>query len=544
MNSTEDINGTWYQYYQVWCIYPVSGAYTRFQRILSATIIMFVLFFQLHNWLTAAGVAFLAAASTTAAIHAVILSFDPAVSYDADYMALSVVLQSAAFSALLCMMFSPRFLDRDAKKFYQCWLMLLAIALLFYQANSARFIASVASSLILASCDDSGRCNHPCANLQVQTLFRGPPYDQLETLLWASVSDSVYLPTPTTATGSDPTSTPAVIPAPAADDSSSWTLLVDMIILSLARTLVFSTDSPPVTARNRFFLRMTKSRVIKRARYSTRKTAVLVALLWLRCLWKGVVALIFPLVILSAVFRVVVKMLWRRGWVDFQAVEDFSRLESKRGRVRHCFAKTLALAWYCWAYACYLVAPAAILSQYVRNEMRMDGIPESEGIKAVGQWSPWVAVGILFLVAVVNRAFSESGDGRPRVLLHSVDVDGCRHEACRRTVSVPEKREKQGWRRYCRWFLSLHLWPVIRCRWEDFKAWWKDPLQVSLKTAPTDVQSDELLSNIPYAWERLRLRVLRICRSCRDAYMLSRFPRRIGRNSMMLLITTYLTRRS
>ena len=273
--------------------------------------------------LTAAGVAFLAASSTTAAIHAVILSFDPAVFYDADYMALFIVIQSMGLSALLCAMFSPRFLDRDAKKFYECWLMLVVITAFLHQVNSARFIAGVADSLILASCDDSGTCDQPCANLQVQTLFRRPPYDQLETLQWASVGDPVYLPTPTTATGSDPTSTSAVIPAPAADDSSSWKLffikqnMINMIILPLVSTLIFSIDSPPVTARNHFFLRMTKSRVIKRARYSTRKTAALVALLWLRCLWKGVVALIFPLVILSAVFRVVVNMLWRRRWVDF-----------------------------------------------------------------------------------------------------------------------------------------------------------------------------------------------------------------------------------
>lgn len=184
MNSTEDINA---QYYQVWCIYPVSGAYTRFQRILSVIIIVFVLFFQVHNWLTAAGVAFLAASSTTAAMHAIILSFDPAASYDADFLALAIVLQLAEFSSLLCMMFSPRFLDRNAKKFYYCWLMLMIIASLFFQANTSKFISSMADSLVLTTCDGSGTCDQPCASLQVQTLFRGPPYDQLETIYWGSV---------------------------------------------------------------------------------------------------------------------------------------------------------------------------------------------------------------------------------------------------------------------------------------------------------------------------------------------------------------------
>ena len=152
------------------------------------------------------------------------------------------------------------------------------------------------------------------------------------------------------------------------------------------------------------------------------------------------------------------------GWVDFQAVDGFSRLESKKGRVRHYFAKTLALAWYFWAYTCYLATPAVLLRNYVMSEMCIGGVPESESIKAIGQWSPWVAVGIPFLAAVVNRVLSVSGEGRPRVFLHRVDMDECGHEACRRTAFVPEKREKRGWRRYYRWFLSLHLWPVVRCR--------------------------------------------------------------------------------
>jgi hypothetical protein len=216
-----------------------------------------------------------------------ILSFDPAVSYDADYMALSIVLQLAVFSALLCTMFSPRFLDRNAKKFYFCWLMLITIASLFSQANAAKFISSMVDSLIFTICDDSGTCDLPCASLQVQTLFRGPPHDQLEAMYWANPAT---LSTPTSATVTKPTSMLALIPAPAADFSISWKLLAvmqNMIILPLIGTLIFSTRNPPITTRNRFFLRMTKSRVIKRARYSTRKRAVLTALLWLHCLWKG-----------------------------------------------------------------------------------------------------------------------------------------------------------------------------------------------------------------------------------------------------------------
>ena len=230
--------------------------------------------------------------------------------------------------------------------------------------------------------------------------------------------------------------------------------------------------------------------------------------------------------------------------MDFQSVDGFSRLESKRGRVRYYFAKTVALVWYFWAYACYLATPALVLTQYVMSEMSMGGIPESESIKAVGQWSPWVAVGIPFLAAVVNRVFLASEGDRPRVFLRGVGVGGCGHEACGRTVSVPEKTEKQGWRKCCQWFLSLQLWPVIRCRWEDFKTWWKDPLQVSLKTAPTDGESDELLSNIPSAWERL------MGSSHSDLPKLSRHIYTVslssedGMNSMMLLRTTYWTERS
>jgi hypothetical protein len=60
--------------------------------------------------------------------------------------------------------------------------MLFVIVTLLHDANSVRFMIKVADSLIFASCNDSGMCDQSCFNLQVQTLFRGPPYHQFEAL--------------------------------------------------------------------------------------------------------------------------------------------------------------------------------------------------------------------------------------------------------------------------------------------------------------------------------------------------------------------------
>jgi hypothetical protein len=72
----------------------------------------------LHKSLLQYGALDTAAAFVTAVIHALIFNFDLAMFYDADYIALNVVLQFALFSELLYGMTSPRFLDRDVKKFY------------------------------------------------------------------------------------------------------------------------------------------------------------------------------------------------------------------------------------------------------------------------------------------------------------------------------------------------------------------------------------------------------------------------------------------
>jgi hypothetical protein len=111
----------------VWCVYPISGIYTQFQRILFWVVIILVLFFQFHPWLTAGAVAFAATYSVTASVHAAILSPKTSSAYDADLLAVQYILQSSISASLLCLLFSPRLFKKDVTLLYIWWCLLVLV---------------------------------------------------------------------------------------------------------------------------------------------------------------------------------------------------------------------------------------------------------------------------------------------------------------------------------------------------------------------------------------------------------------------------------
>lgn len=107
----------------VWCVYPVSGAYTQFQRILFWGVIILILLFQSHTWLTAGAIAFAVTYSVTASVHAVFLGPQARSAYDADLFGWETVLQSSIFAALTVLLLvvpsHPCRLDDHAAR--GCW---------------------------------------------------------------------------------------------------------------------------------------------------------------------------------------------------------------------------------------------------------------------------------------------------------------------------------------------------------------------------------------------------------------------------------------
>lgn len=78
---------------RVFCVYPVSGTYTSFQRSLFYLTTALALLGHSHEWLTAACLAFTVSYSSTAAIHALALApfqGDSLLHHDSDFLAVDL----------------------------------------------------------------------------------------------------------------------------------------------------------------------------------------------------------------------------------------------------------------------------------------------------------------------------------------------------------------------------------------------------------------------------------------------------------------------
>lgn len=89
------------------CVYAVSGLYTRFQRILFYLVICIVFIFRSHEWLSAAGIIWLAGYVFVAAIHGLALAMSPTNGVDADLPVIFTILITSCAATTIHFM-TPR----------------------------------------------------------------------------------------------------------------------------------------------------------------------------------------------------------------------------------------------------------------------------------------------------------------------------------------------------------------------------------------------------------------------------------------------------
>ncbi|KAM7212230.1 hypothetical protein V8F06_012403 [Rhypophila decipiens] len=77
------------------CVYPVSGVYTRLQRILFYAVLAIVFIFRFHKWMLLAGSAWVAAVTVPAAVHGIALGTTQGATVDSDVVALLAILEFA-----------------------------------------------------------------------------------------------------------------------------------------------------------------------------------------------------------------------------------------------------------------------------------------------------------------------------------------------------------------------------------------------------------------------------------------------------------------
>ena len=461
---------------RVWCIYPISGNYTSFQRILFLLVIAFVLFGKFHECLKAAALGFAVSYSAVAAIHGLFLVFQQNPQYDGDIFAVNQIIQVAKFASILCFLFRPVLLNRNLSLLVNTWMYLLVASDLALSLTMPRLDSKITSSLIVSFCLQGEPCDDPCNNMNITTIFRGYLGDSITSIPWDNVN-LANVPSP------DPTGI-MKMPAP----SSALLIIKNMALLSMRNSLALSPalqnlNLHPKDARNRIFLRLLSQRVLKPSRTSPR--------------WKGAPAsaLVFLLqarwfilncqpvfVILDLPASILIRIIsWYFG-VRIPSTEELTFLEPRISRTRYLAAKYIALAWYILANLGYFLWIPVVMPLSVRNENWLETIPESESVRAIGQWGPWLTLALALASAVVSR-LAELDHATEIFPIHWLQY--------------------QHYRSVYRQFVS---W--IMLEWKELRLWWRRPGEFVADMLKREEDDDDTEERFP---SRMLLELYRLC---------------------------------
>jgi hypothetical protein len=210
---------------------------------------------------------------------------------------------------------------------------------------------------------------------------------------------------------------------------------------------------------------------------------------WACAIWKALVRIFWPLILIDIIVRIIVMICYPKG-ARLKALFRHTEVIDNPSKMRCAIAKAIALAWYCWGCLAYLVWPALLLYTIVYNENSLSGLPEAEPPQAVGQWSPWVGVGLAVTAGIASKAWSaRKTQEKDTLLLNDLELNTS--IARQQTSGCYAPDRKARW--YHRWDVSAFLID----EWKDLECWWKDPIEasnvpLSLKKPKMEKEEEEL----------------------------------------------------
>lgn len=492
---------------EVWsahCIYPISGLYTRFQRILYYTILLVVFLFRSRKWVLIAGATWIAGYTLTAALHGFALAASPDNGLDADLLAIGSILDIGVFVGALFALFPPTDFRFATSVVAATWALFLMVAgfcvsikwTLWYESGVRVQVAANATecsnsdSLPGLSADVCGAAGY------VPAIFRGAG-DQLQPFNWTRrfVGGTEFPELITTcddATSAAPGLVGVVLlgnaaPAP----SSQFYMLFPMIVvlsMILSLTILIAYLSPRI-ARNWMVRRITAP-VPHRPGESRAHYAINIVFTSLLCLLRVLSFFFTPLYALELLVRVVytVMTMWcsRQCWLRvLHTPKTPPACPPAQALLK--FAKIIAILCYIVLMLGYLASPSLLAFKIMTAESTLAEIPEQEDVTAVGQWSPWLCLCLVVCLALYAR-FSPKGwterlAKKQVISLHELElgsvVPATQHKSPPAIKGLPD------------WALRHLSWLLDRLRqvprgWEELKTWWKDPFTVAWLDDPSD----------------------------------------------------------
>jgi len=446
--------------YTVWsatCIYPLSGSYTSFQRLLYYVMIVFAFCVRFHDWLFAVALFHIINYTSTAAIHALGLGIYSQAVPDSDDFALVLTLGVGCITFITLAMFRPRIFDTSIHVISACWSIFLTVSSITLLSGTKQPLFQIINNDFRTTvyCDQNGHCNNPCATIDIpKTPFRSTG-DKMVPFLDVVIDQSV-----TTLNGNY-TAEINISPSDVGFRAYWQVFTIGAAVTIAMRTTLFNLVYPPATARNWIFRRIASERDI--SAYPTRRAlniARCATACW--CVWNLAIWLIWPLFFLDFIVEVIFGRSHRLSSWSSRTLHSLKRRENP-SPLRVSIAKWAAITWYVWACVGYILWLVIWVAITMNGELFLKGFEETEGREEVGQWSPWATNGIAILGCIIQRLgqILKGRSQRPASLNYQ-DI----RNALRSFDSVT-------WLFKSRQIRSYH--ETIRSSLTDLREWWEDP---------------------------------------------------------------------
>lgn len=155
------------------CVYPVSGMYTRMQRLLSYAVTASVFLLRSYDWLVAVGMTFVLTHESAACVHAFLLSTLHGIGPDLDVLANQGIIVSTTIAICCYSTSSRRISEYSIATLFYMWITAMLVTSVLIWWSTKGILGNLAPFIVPAGCSADGKCGPAaCSNATSHGLFR------------------------------------------------------------------------------------------------------------------------------------------------------------------------------------------------------------------------------------------------------------------------------------------------------------------------------------------------------------------------------------
>lgn len=404
------------------CVYPVSGIYTRMQRLLLYVVTAFVFLLRSYNWLIAVGMTFVLTYASAACIHAFLLNFLDGIGPDVDVLALQGIILSMTVAICCYSIGSRRISEYPSAPLFYMWISALLVTSMALFVHSSAITGEITTFIVPAGCSADGECSPgACSNATSHGLFRR----EMDQLVPMELAPWMYYNASIQSDSGGYNYSPLYL--------SYFVYVGSMYVFIVLRLVVTPLLFNPSKIRNVVFFYFLAAFKIPEKRFCLGPLAFFLA----SCLSR----------------------IWIRRAKAMKHFLFYDLSSASEVKPRHIYiAKLLASCWFVCSWSARIILLMLPVVTVILSELPLAGLPESEAPRLVGQWAPFVYVGLALLASLILKFLNHrrAGVQEQRRLID---------------ISYPDSTEPS------KSPLRLYLNPYSIGK--EFKTWWNDPVNVA-----------------------------------------------------------------